>query len=311
MDRIGGILAFVRAAEGGSLTGAAETLGLTTSAVSKAILRLEARLGVQLLLRSSRRLSMTDDGALFFERCKRILAEIEAAEDAIAEVRNEPRGRLRVCLPVAFGRLYVLPLLRDYLAQNPAVTLDLTFEDDFTELTGNGIDVAVRMTRNDPPDSRLLTRRLATSFLVVCGSPGYLDRAGIPSTPDDLQAHDCMSFMHSGRPYDYRLRTGRGAGNMAVQSRLRANNGEALRDAALAGLGLAQLHSYVAAPEIEAGRLRPVLLERVAGGIAINLVYPRQRHASVRVRSFVSFMVERVRDPAPWNAFIARERSGQ
>ncbi|MBV8399899.1 MAG: LysR family transcriptional regulator, partial [Acetobacteraceae bacterium] len=135
MEGIGGILAFVRAAEAGSLTRAAETLGLTASAVSKAILRLEARLGVQLLLRDSRRLSLTDDGAVFLDRCKRILAEIEAAEDAIADARGAmPRGRLRVSLPVAFGRLHVLPLLREYLIQNPAVTLDLAFEDELTDL---------------------------------------------------------------------------------------------------------------------------------------------------------------------------------
>ncbi|MBV8616847.1 MAG: LysR family transcriptional regulator [Acetobacteraceae bacterium] len=312
MDRVGGMLAFVRAAEAGSLTGAAETLGLTASAVSKAILRLEERLGVQLLLRNSRRLSLTDDGALFLERCKRVLAEIEAAEDAIAEARGEmPRGRLRVSLPVAFGRLHVLPLLQEYLAQNPAVALDLTFEDEFTDLIGEGVDVAVRMTRNDPPDSRLLARRLATSFLVVCGSPAYLARAGVPGTPDDLRTHDCMGFVHSGRPYDYRLRTaGKLAGNLAVRGRLCANNGEALRDAALAGLGLAQLHSYIAGPEIEAGRLRPVLLGHVADSVAINLVHPRQRHASARVRSLVAFLVERVRDPAAWNAFMARGRSG-
>ena len=309
MDKIGGITAFVRAAEAGSLTAAAETLGLTASAVSKAILRLEARLGVQLLLRNSRQLSLTDDGALFLERCKRILAEIQAAEDAIAEARKTAFGRLRVSLPVAFGRLHILPLLQEYLVQNPAVTLDLTFADEFTELTGHGIDVAVRMTRNDPPDSELLTRRLATSFLVVCGSPAYLERAGTPSAPNDLQAHNCMGFMHSGRAYDYRLRNARGAGDVAAHGRLRANNGEALRDAALAGLGLVQLHSYIAGPEIEAGRLRPVLLGHVAAGVAINLVYPRQRHASVRVRSFVAFLAGRVRDPAPWNAFLAGARS--
>jgi DNA-binding transcriptional LysR family regulator len=304
MENISGMTIFVRTIEARGLTGAARRSGISVSAVSKALNRLEKRLGVQLIYRSARSLSLTDSGARYYESCRRILADIEAAEASVTETLERAQGQLRINLPVAFGRLHVVPLLGEYMVRNPAVTLDLTFTDEFTDLIAEGVDLAVRMSRNKPPDTRLITRGVASSYLVICGSPEYPKQRGEPRSPDDLRDYNCLNFSHSGRPYGYRLNVDGRRTDVPVLGRLRTNNGEALRDAVLGGIGLAQLHSYIAGPEIQAGRLRTVLRNYISQGIPISVVYPRQRVVPPAARALIKLLVENLREPVPWHAFL-------
>jgi len=304
MEKLSNIIAFVRIAEAGSVQGGAERLGLTVSAASKALRRLETRMGVPLVRRNSRRLSLTDDGELLLAHGRRILLELDAVETMLSHAGERPRGRLRVSLPIAFGRMYVLPLLLRYLEAHPDVMIELRLEDRFADLVGNGVDLAVRMTRNQPRDTSLIARRLTSSRLIVCGSPAYLARCGIPSSPAQLADHTCMAFSHSGLSYRYRLTEADNPFDQDVSPRLAIDNGEALRDAAVAGLGLCQLHSYIAAPEIEAGRLQPVLLNYLAPPIGIYALYPSRDPVSLKLRTLVDFLVSHLKDPAPWNRCI-------
>ncbi|MBV8918054.1 LysR family transcriptional regulator [Bradyrhizobium sp.] len=301
MEKLENIIAFVRIAEAGSIRGGAERLGLTISAASKALRRLESRVGVPLVRRNSHGLSLTDDGEALLIHGRRILAELEAVEGMLAQSGEKPRGRVRISLPVAFGRMYVLPLLVEYQRQHADVVVDLKLEDRFSDLVGDGVDLALRMTRDQPRDSNLVARRLTSSRLVLCASPSYLDKHGVPQSPEDLAEHVCLAFSHSGLSYRYRLSKNEVPFDYGVAPRLAIDNGEALRDAAIAGLGLCQLHAYIAAPEIESGRLRPVLLDYLAPPIGIYAVYQSRDPMSLKVRSLIDHLALQVKEPAPWH----------
>ncbi|WP_277757361.1 LysR family transcriptional regulator [Achromobacter denitrificans] len=196
LDHVGDLLAFVRVADAQSFTAAAEKLGLSRSAIGKCIARLEQGLGARLLHRSTRSVSLSDEGRVFYEHALRILAEVENAADAMDSRKQAPRGRLRVDLPVSLGRLHVMPLLRDYLREWPGVEADVSFSDDYIDLVRDGVDVAIRI--GGETDSRLVRRVLAPHRLITCASPAYLDRHGAPAAPDDLARHQTLAFTHAG-----------------------------------------------------------------------------------------------------------------
>ena len=301
MEKVANIVTFVRIAEAGSLRGGAERLGVSISAASKSLRRLEQRMGVPLVRRNSRGLSLTHEGDALLAHGRRILLELEAVDGLLAGAGGTPSGRLRISLPVAFGRMHVLPALVDYLRLHPEVVIDLRLDDRLSDLVRDGIDVAVRMTRDQPRDSTWIARRLTSSRLVLCASPAYLERNGAPRSPEDLARHTCLAFSHNGLAYRYRLSSGDAPFDQAVDPQLTIDNGEALRDAALAGLGLCQLHAYIAAPEIEAGRLKPVLTEHLAPAVGIYLIYERRDPVSLKVRSLVDHLASRLKEPAPWH----------
>ena len=203
LDHIGDVLAFVRVADAQSFTVAAERLGLSRSAIGKCIGRLEQNLGVRLLHRSTRNVSLSDEGRLFYEHAQRILSEVENATDAMASRKQSPRGRLRIDLPVSLGRLHVMPLLREYLRRWPDVEADVSFSDDYVDLIRDGIDVAIRI--GGDTDSRLVRKVLAPHRLIVCAAPDYLDRHGAPETPDDLARHRSIAFTHAGALVPWRF----------------------------------------------------------------------------------------------------------
>lgn len=303
MDRLASISAFVRTAEQGSFARAGKTLGVHGSAVSKSVARLEAHLGIRLFHRTTRSLSLTEEGQVFLEHCQRILDDFEDVEHAMSRRAGLPRGRLTVSLPVALGRLHILPALTRLFADHPEVELVTLFEDRHVDLVAEGYDAAVRI--GTPPDSSLIGRRLTTLRYTVCAADGYLAEMGTPETPQDLAWHRCITFVPTpgARPSPWRFagEAGGASYDLPVSGPLQVNNAEALVEAAENGAGLVQLHAYLAAPAIESGRLRPVLEEFVAAdGPPIMVLYPSARHLSPKVRIFVDFVAGLFSPCAPW-----------
>ncbi|MFD4838939.1 LysR family transcriptional regulator [Achromobacter sp. NPDC058515] len=299
LDHIGDVLAFVRVADAQSFTMAAERLGLSRSAIGKCIARLEQSLGTRLLNRSTRSVSLSDEGRLFYEHAQCILSEVDNATDAMASRRQAPRGRLRIDLPVSLGRLHIMPLLRDYLERWPAVEADVSFSDDYADLVRDGIDVAIRI--GGATDSRLVRRVLAPHRLITCAAPEYLERHGVPATPDELGRHQAIAFTHAGTLVPWRFAVNGQERIVQVAGRLRMGNTEALRDAALAGGGIVQLGAFLVGDDLRAGRLLPVLESAAPAGAPVCAVYPHRRHLAPKVRVLIDEIAGRWSSGAPWS----------
>lgn len=291
MQDLRALTIFVKVAERRSFVHAAADLGITPSGVSNAIARLEDLLGVRLLARTTRRVSLTDDGAAFFERCRQILSDLDEAEQVLTEARGKPTGRLRIDLPVSFGRFKIVPLLGAFQAQHPALTLAVSFTDRYIDLVEEGVDVAVRF--GDLQDSSLIARRLTQTGLHLVGTRGYFARHGRPKTVDDLARHNCLGYTfwatRQTRPWRFRRRgvelTHTPAGTMSF------TDGAALRDVVCGGHGIAQLRDYYVDDRIAAGVLEPVLETLQPPAETVWLIYPQTRHLSPKVRAFIDFMI--------------------
>ena len=308
LDRITDIVAFVRVSDARSFTIAAEQLGVSRSAVGKCVTRLEDQLGVRLLHRTTRNVTPTDEGEAFYERCVRILADLEDAELAMAKRSERPRGRLRLDLPVSFGRLHVLPMLHRFMETWPEIAVNVTFTDRYVDLIDEGVDLAIRIGGEN--DSRLVARTLAPHRRVTCATPDYLAAHGTPQTPADLADHSCLAFTHAGRSAEWRFKTRPDDGSddpvadkcaVPVRGRFCASNAEALRDAALAGYGIGQLATFLVGDDLRAGRLIPVLEAYATPGPPIRVVYPTGRHLSPKVRKFVDLLAQEWHPQPPWD----------
>jgi DNA-binding transcriptional LysR family regulator len=289
---------FVKVAERQSFVRAADELGITQSGVSNAIKRLEEQTGARLLARTTRRVSLTEDGAAFFERCRRALAEIEEAENVLREARLTPSGNLRVDMPVAFGRLKIVPLLGPFAAQYPGVRLSLSFTDRYVDMIDEGIDVCIRL--GVLQDSSLIARRLTEAQFRIAGTPDYFAKHGKPKTPNDLANHNCLAFTYrdSRLIRDWRFIVGGTETTLTPHGTLSSSDGGALCEATCAGYGLAQLHQYYLDSEIGRGKLVTVLDKFKPEPTPIWLVYPPTRHLTSKVRAFVDFMTAQFRAPA-------------
>lgn len=297
MDRQEAMAVFLAVVDEGDFSAAARRLRMTPSAVSKIVGRLEARLGVRLLQRSTRSISLTAEGHAFAESTRRILSDMEEAELAI-QPDAEPRGRLRVSLPSAFGHRLIVPMLPAFIGRYPAIELELDFTDAIVDLVNGDADVAVRVAAQR--DSTLITRRLAPNRRIICAAPGYLERYGIPQTPDDLEKHVCLGITSRGRLNVWEFDEGGRRRSIRVRSSVEANSTEALRRLALAGMGVVRLSEILVSPDINAGRLKPLLIDsNHAEAEPISVVYPHRRFLSPRVRAFVDFLVEQFAHP-PW-----------
>jgi len=294
MDSIRGITSFVRVAAVGSFSQAARQLGVSTVAVSRNVQRLESELGVRLLNRTTRRVSLTEEGRVLFETSRSALAELEAAHDTIAERRAEPEGLVRATTAAAFGRLCVLPLLGDFRARYPRIEVELSFANRVVDTAAQGYDLDIRVGRI--PDSTTVARKIAEVPRFVCASPHYLMRHGAPQTPGQLSAHECIRYRSfaSGRPRRWEFGRGSEVVGYDVYGHLVLNDILAVCDAAIAGLGLAQLATFIATPHIRAGRLVPVLTDYAPPLFPISLCYPARRLQPARVRALVDFLVERL-----------------
>jgi DNA-binding transcriptional LysR family regulator len=289
------VAVFVRVVELRSFSAAARALGTTTSAVSKRIARLEDRLGVRLLSRTTRRLSLTEAGSALFVRGSRILAELEAAELEVGRHGDRPHGTLRVNGPVVFGERHVAPLLPEFLSRHPEVQVDLSLSDRYVDVVEEGWDAVIRIGR--PVDSGLIARRLGTARLVVCAAPSYLARHGVPEEPADLLAHNCLRYtMAQGRSeWNFRTADG-GVRALAVSGNLRCDHGGAMHAAVREGLGIAMLPTFIVDDDLRSGALVELLRDHVASDVVINLVWPAGRHTQPKVKAFADFLAARCKE---------------
>lgn len=289
------ILAFMAVVDEGSFVAGGQAMGLSRSAAGKAITRLEDRLGVRLLNRTTRALSLTDEGRVFYDRGLQILAAVDDAEASVAATgrAGTPRGVLRLTVPDAFGRLVVLPLLQKYLAAWPDVQAEVSFSDRPADIVEEGFDLALRIGE-PPPDTRLVSRVVAQFKALLCASPGYLAAHGEPRSIEDLAGHEGLVFASRNQRQAWRLRDNGEAAEWTkapIKSRLRLDSGEAIRHAALAGQGIAFLPDFLVADDLAAGRLQQVLPGVDAGQAKIVAIYPTRRLLEPRVRRFIDLMV--------------------
>jgi len=277
----------VETVDRGSFSAAALRLGQSKQLVSRRIMCLEDRLGVQLLVRTTRRLTLTQLGAEYVERARRILADVEDADQAIASHVAAPRGTLRITAPLSFAQLHLSPILAGFLALHPEVKLDLDMTDRQVDLVAEGVDLAIRIGRL--ADSSLIARKLATIEMVIAASPAYFARFGTPRTLADLKSHNCLEYRHSQGTHWPLTVSGR-LEQVAVAGSYKANNGDVLRDAAVAGLGLVQLPTFIVQPDIDAGRLVTAMDDYAPPQTAAYVVHPAHRQGSRLVRVFIDYL---------------------
>jgi DNA-binding transcriptional LysR family regulator len=297
--RFGDIAAFVAVVKAGSITAATNSLELTRSAVGKSIVRLETQLGLRLLNRTTRKLSLTDEGAVVYERWRQILDELEDVDATMALRRSQPTGTLKFLMPPTFGQRHVLPVLNAYLNEWPALRAELWFTDRFVDLVEDGFDLAIRIGA-PKEDSQMLTRTVAWRQFVVCASPDYLARRGVPQTPRDLLSHDTIMYAVGEQPRPWRLYTGDVPHAYEGPARLDIDSYEVMREMALAGFGLTFLPNYILADELRAGTLVEVLREHRPPPDPIRLVYPSRQHLAPRTRAFIDLLAQRWESGAPW-----------
>jgi DNA-binding transcriptional LysR family regulator len=288
VDRLHAMELFVRVVETGSFSAAARDLRMGQPAVSKTIAALEERLGVRLLVRSSRQLRPTEAGEAFYERARRTLAEADEAEQAASGLGAGLSGRLRVCAPVTFGRLHVAPKLGEFLDAHPALRLELVMDDRRIDLVEENIDVALRL--GALADSSLTARKLATSERLVVASPAYLARKGEPKTPSDLVAHEAVSYSHQAVGDQWRLRRGSTEISVRPPSRLSFTAAEGFREGILAGLGVANVPRWMMSAELGTGAVQALLTDWSLPGVDLWAIYPSGRMPTAKARAFVAWV---------------------
>jgi DNA-binding transcriptional LysR family regulator len=288
------IALFARVVEGRSFSTAARALGTTTSAVSKRIARLEERLGARLLERTTRRVAPTDAGAAFYARAARILADVDEAEHAVASLGGTPRGTLRVSAPVIFGERHLAALLPEFLRRFPDVRLDLSLSDRFVDLLEEHYDVALRI--GPLGEGSLVRVRVGSTAAIVVASPDYLERAGRPSVPADLTDHNCIRYSLVTAAREWRFKGPRGEISVPVVGNLEVNHGGAMREAAIAGLGVARLPHFLVADALASGVLVPLLADHRLPPAGVHLVYLQGAAPLPKVRSFVDVIGAALRE---------------
>ena len=295
MDTTTEMAVFVKVVESGGFSAAARELNMPKSTVSRYVSRLEDRLGVRLLNRTTRSLRPTELGAAYFERVARIVQEISEAEAAVTNMQVEPRGTLRVSAPLSFGYPFISRIFAEFLEAWPDVTLDVDLTDRVVDIIDEGFDLAIRIGRLR--DSSLIARRLAATDRVVVGSPAYLEAHGTPEVPDDLRQHECLLYAYEATTASWRLGPDL---SVPVKGRLVSNNGDVLAAAAAEGLGLALLPSFIVGRSLHRGELVRVLEPYTSWEAGVYAVYPHSRHLSTKVRAFVDHLVDAFSPEAPW-----------
>ncbi len=295
--------AFAAVVEAGSFTAAAGAKGLSKAALSRHVAQLEDRLGVRLLNRTTRRLSLTEAGRAYYEGCQRMLAEAEGADAQVTALAASPRGVLRLSAPMSFGISHLTPMLAPFLEACPELSLDLVLGDRLVDLVEEGFDAALRI--GQLADSSLIARRLCGLESYLCATPAYLERAGLPKHPKDLTEHDCLIYSYQRDSRRWHFEGAEGRLTIEVKGRVVANNGETLLGLALAGQGLVSLPSFLVAEPLRDGCLVRLLPGwRRSGQGAVYLVYPARRNAPPKLRALLDFLAARITDPPPWEVGI-------
>lgn len=294
MDKLRAMANFVRIVEAGSLTGAAERTGTSLTSVVRGLAALESALGVRLLNRTTRRIALTDEGREYFERCQRLLADVEETEAALSARQVKPAGRLAITAPVMFGRSHVAPVVTDFLAVYPEIRVELLLLDRVADLLDEGIDVAVRIGRL--PESSLVAIPLGLTRRIVCANPDYLARHGTPRRPADLAGHRCIRFTGLAQGTDWEFGKGGHAASVPITDVLATNQVDAAIDACMKGLGCGRFLAYQVDDLVAAGRLIRVLADFEPEAVPVSLAYPHSRLLSSRVRAFVDWATPRLRE---------------
>lgn len=302
MDTLTSMAIFAEVVNADSFSAAARKLGRSKSSISKHVSALEAHLGVRLLNRTTRQLSLTEAGAIFHDQAMRVVAEADAAEALVTELHTEPRGLLKVNAPVDFGRDHLAPVLPAFLKDHPAISIDLTLNDRYVDLVEEGFDLAVRIAQLQ--DSTLVARKLAENRLVICAAPAYLKANGTPQTPQELAHHSCLIYSYATAPLEWRFVGPDGRRRkVRVAGRFVSNNGGAMRAVLLGGGGIIAAPEFLVGRDVREGRLRPILTEYSWGGSSgVYAVYPQNRFVSTKVRAFIAHLVAAFGPIAPWNA---------
>lgn len=292
MADLNDMVVFAQVVAANGFTEAARRLGVSKSSVSKSITRLEHALGVRLLNRSTRGMSLTEVGTAYHEHCVRIADEAAQAADLVGELRSQPRGVLKITCPVAFGRLHVAPAVASYLAQNPQLRIELATTDRVVDLVSEGFDIAIRIRHE--PSPQLVARELAVVRRVICATPGYFARFGIPATPQELTRHNCLHYTHFGSHAQWRLQGAAGTVVVPVNGALRVNDDDVLSRAVLEGLGIALLPTFIVSRELRSGLLQRVLPDFAPLERHIYAVHLPNSHLPAKVRGFVDFLHARI-----------------
>ena len=290
--------AFVRAVERNGFSQAARDLGVTPSAVSKLVTRLERKLGVVLLHRTTRRLALTPEGELYFERAQRIVEAIADAEGEVMRFRERPRGKLRINTGTAFGTYALVPAVPEFLARFPEIELELSLTDRVVDLVDAGADLAIRL--GPLADANLVARKLCTLTRVICASPAYLARRGTPRVPEDLVQHDCLTIAGVTGQREWPFAGPHGAHKLSVRGAVTVNNAETLYELALLGAGIIRLADVIVGPAIRDGRLVPLFADaHRPEALSLYAVYPATRHRPLKVGAMIDFLIAKCADP-PW-----------
>lgn len=297
-DRLSDERMFVAVLETGSFASAAQRLGTSAGQASKAVARLEGRLGVRLLNRTTRAVSPTEAGHAYFEGLRPLLDELDSLDRAVRNETRSPRGRLRVTAPLTFGTLELASALNAFALAFPEIELDVSFSDRLVSVVDEGFDMAVRVGR--PADSSLIARHICNVRIVIVASEDYIATHGEPAQPEDLAQHECIIDGNFREPNRWPLQLANGQGVVAVQGRIRYSNAEACLQAAEAGLGLACVPSFVAGNALRRGTVRSVLRAFEPEPYSVHVLYPHSRHLAMKVRALVDFLVGRYRDTPHW-----------
>lgn len=301
MDKLTSMSVFVRVAKAGSFAGGASELGISRAMATKHIMQLEGSLGTRLFNRTTRSLSLTEVGASYLERCQQVLMDVEEMEAAVTHLQTEPRGVLKISAPPVIGATHITRAVAEFLKIHPDLTVDMILQSSPGDLIDEGIDIAIYL--GDLDDTSMVARKLASSSMVICGSPEYLAKHGIPNSPEDLYNHSCLINWASAPRNKWRFKGKIGYITINVSGRMQSNVADANRIAAVNGLGLVMLANYVVARDIEKGKLIPVLENYTLPPLDIHAVYPHRKYLSAKVRRFLDFLqawlAPRVNLPSP------------
>ena len=300
MDKFESLKAFTKVVATGGFAAAAREMGLSRSAVNKLVINLENELGVQLLQRSTRRVTATETGIAFYERCVAILAELEEAELAVSQLHEEPKGNLRINAPMSFGTLHLASAVADFMLKYPDLRVQLTLDDRFVDPIQEGFDILVRIS--EPQDiAALIVHPIVPANRVLCAAPSYLDKHGSPTHPTDLRSHSCLHYGYLTTGNQWKLIGHDADYTVPINSVLCSNNGEVLREAAIKGLGIALLPTFIVGYQLQHGLLHIVLPDYHPPEIYICVVYPSNRHLSTKIQLFTNFLKERFSVQPVWD----------
>ena len=293
MNKLAGMLAFVRVVESGGFTSAAQRLGLSVSAVTKNVSRLEAELGAQLLTRTTRRITVTDFGREYYASCRKVLSEIANVENALRQSQEAPKGKVTLLCPMFFARINLLPRLAEFYARYPEVDVEVRFGRRYDDITEEGINLAIVV--GELSDSRFASRTLTRSHMLCAATPEYLEKHGTPKTIDDLLSHNCLV----SRSALWQFKEGGRIVELPVEGNLVVREGDALREATLLGLGIARSNWWLFRQDLEAGTIKEVLKRHRVPGRSISVLYAPTKFLPKKVRVMVDFLVEITRTGAP------------